>query len=119
MDEHEPKTLGERIARLRKLRNWTQEELASRIELHPAHVSRIENNKMRPKDSTLERIAEVFGQSPDELEGHSSEELALQDEQLLRAFHYAQQLDADDKRTILKIVQALLTKKRVEQAVKL
>lgn len=119
MSEYEPKTLGERITRLRKLRNWTQEELARRVGLHAAHLSRIEKDRMRPKPANIARFAEVFGISIEELAPAEAEPLELQDETMLRAFHQAQKLDPEDRRMILRMIGALLIKKRVERAVQL
>lgn len=112
-------TQGERIARLRKMRNWTQEKLAEQAGIHSAHMSRIEKDKTRPKASTLAMIARALEVSTDELLDRPLEQPALVDAELLRSFHQAQELDVEDKRLVIRIVTALLTRKRVEQVASL
>ena len=60
-------TLGDKIARLRKQRGWTQGELAEKIFVHPRHVTRLERNKMKPSEATLARLVEVFGIQPEDI----------------------------------------------------
>lgn len=111
-------SIGERISRLRKQRGWTQDEFAEQIGVHGRHISRIERDKMRPSSGTLARIAEAFAINPDELlitEG----QIPIGDPILLRTFQQAQELDGEDKATVIRIVHALLTKKRMEQAIRL
>jgi len=113
-------SLGERISKLRKQHNWTQDELANKIGIHSRHVSRLENDKMRPKASTLSRLAEVFNLSLDELLANDHDaQPTIHDPQLLRTFQQAQELDDEDKHMVVRMVQALLTKKRMEQAIRL
>ena len=56
----EKPTIGRLIFQLRRERGWTQKDLAEKTEMHPNHVSRMEKDKMQPRRSTLEKIAEVF-----------------------------------------------------------
>lgn len=111
-------SLGENIARKRKDLGWTQKEFADKVGVHKAHVTRIENDRLRPNPSTLERIASVFEVSVDELFGVSTPEqmTGIRDTKLLSAFLAAQELDDEDKAMVLKIVQAFLTKQKMQQA---
>jgi transcriptional regulator with XRE-family HTH domain len=111
--------LGERIARLRKLRDWTQADLAGRIGIHPAHVSRIENNRMRPKAPTLARLAEALDISLNDLLDQDEEPPDLPDAELLRTFRQAQELGLEDRRMVIRMVQALLTRHRLQRVVDL
>lgn len=63
----EKPTIGRLIFQLRRERGWTQKELAEKVEMHPNHVSRMEKDKMQPRRSTLEKIAEVFEISIEDL----------------------------------------------------
>lgn len=112
-------SLGERIARLRKQREWTQDDLGERIGVHPRHVSRLENDKMKPSGTTLSRLAQTFELSVDELLAEDGETPTIRDPQLLRTFHQAQELDDQDRAMLVRLIQALLTRKRVEQALDL
>ncbi len=63
------KSLCERIAKLRKQRGFTQEQLATRLGITYQAVSKWENEQSCPDVSLLPMIAEVFQISLDELFG--------------------------------------------------
>ncbi|MDD2338532.1 MAG: helix-turn-helix transcriptional regulator [Geobacteraceae bacterium] len=52
--------LGERIRELRKVRGFTQEQLAEYIEVEQKHVSRLELGKSFPTIERLEKIADAL-----------------------------------------------------------
>ena len=62
-------TFGQRLARLRKEKGLTQEEVASRIVISPQAVSKWENGNSEPDLNTLNQLADIFGVSVDELLG--------------------------------------------------
>jgi transcriptional regulator with XRE-family HTH domain len=66
-------TLGEKIARYRKQRGWTQSELAERIFVHNRHVTRLERDKMKPSEATLAKLIEVFKIKPEDIMPDSSD----------------------------------------------
>lgn len=57
--------IGLRIVTLRKMREWSQEELARRAGLDRGHISRIEAGKYAITIETLQAIAEAFGMTLD------------------------------------------------------
>ena len=54
------KKFGQRILELRKLKGYTQSELAEMIDVEVVTISRIENGSRFPKKETLQNIANVF-----------------------------------------------------------
>jgi len=52
--------LGEKIARERKKRNMTQEELAAKVKVQTATISNIERGETDTSVYTIYKIAEVF-----------------------------------------------------------
>jgi len=60
-------TIGQRIARIRKERGYTQKEVADRIGLIPVLVSNYENDKLRLNADMILRFTEVLGVTADEL----------------------------------------------------
>lgn len=67
-DEQKQQTrdrIGQRIASLRKLKEWSQEELARRAGLQRTHISRIEAGKYAVTLETIQAIAEAFGMTVD------------------------------------------------------
>ena len=57
--------IGLRIASLRKLNEWSQEELARRAGLQRTHISRIEAGKYAVTLETIQAIAEALGMTVD------------------------------------------------------
>ena len=61
------KMVGAQIARLRKEKGLTQEELASHMGVSPQAVSKWENDQTCPDISALPKLARLLGVSVDEL----------------------------------------------------
>jgi transcriptional regulator with XRE-family HTH domain len=107
-------SLGEQITHYRKLRGWTQTDLAEKLDVKPSHISRWENDKVRPHSDTLQAIARALGVSIDELT--SGSQPATADATSMQVLGAIEKLDEEDKRLVKRIVDALLTKKRVQAA---
>ncbi len=60
-------SLGQRLARLRKQRGWTQKQIAERTGLIQELVSNYETDKLRLNADMILRFAEVLEVSTDEL----------------------------------------------------
>lgn len=65
--EESVKSLGERIAELRKQKGYTQEEFSSLLDITPQAVSKWENDVSCPDITLLPKIAAIFGITVDEL----------------------------------------------------
>lgn len=61
------KRTGENIARLRKDRGWTQQELANKLFVEKQAVSKWENGKGLPETSNLHAIAKLFDTKIDDI----------------------------------------------------
>lgn len=59
--------LGKRIAKLRALHGWNQEELAFRSNLNRNYLSDLENGRRNPSLKVLEKIAFAFEMSLESL----------------------------------------------------
>lgn len=62
-------TLGERIKRLRKLNDMSQQQLADYLEINRNYLSRIETNKSEPTSSIILKLIMLFEISANELLG--------------------------------------------------
>lgn len=94
---------GRNVARLRKQRGWSQEELATEIGVKKQSISNIERGVRFPTFETLEKFANTFNATPVELFG-SPKEVALNDVPAV-----LDRIDAYDERirTIFKISQVM------------
>ena len=61
------KKLGENLRKLRLKKNFSQGDLAKKLEVDRAYISNIENGRMNPTLSTLEKIAQALKVSIKEL----------------------------------------------------
>jgi len=59
--------LSEKLQKLRKEKNWTQEELAQKLFVSRTAISKWESGRGIPNIDSLKSISEVFGISVDEL----------------------------------------------------
>lgn len=57
--------IGVRIYNLRKLKGYTQQELADRAGIQRTHLGRIENGKYAVTFETIQAIAEALGMTTD------------------------------------------------------
>lgn len=62
-------TFGQRLARLRKAKGLTQEDIANKINISPQAVSKWENDISTPDIYVLAELADILGVSVDELLG--------------------------------------------------
>ena len=78
--------LNERIKKLRLARNWSQVDLAKKLNVTKQSVSNWENDNVVPSIDMLCRIADYFSVSTDYLLGRSDERVlevsSLTDEQI-------------------------------------
>jgi len=64
---HSGKKLGENLKKLRLNKHLSQGDLAKKLEVDRAYISNIENGRMNPTLSTLEKIAGALGISSSQL----------------------------------------------------
>jgi transcriptional regulator with XRE-family HTH domain len=55
------------ISKRRKARGWSQAQLASRIEMSPNYLARMERGQMRPRLDTARRVALALGVHVDDV----------------------------------------------------
>jgi len=113
-------TLGRKIARLRKQRDWTQDQFAERVGVHGRHISRWETDKSKPTIDKIRKIADVFGTSAEDLIKESGEEFVVceQDRALTKHMKLIEDLSEDDKEIVIRLIKALSTKRRMEKVLR-
>lgn len=80
-------SFGQRLARLRKEKGYTQEDIASKITISPQAVSKWENDVSSPDILVLSSLADILGVSVDVLLGREetskihSQEASLKDDE--------------------------------------
>lgn len=73
---------------------------------------------MQPPAEVLKKIADTLETTVDYLISGDTDEkaaLALKDAELLQQFRAVEQMDEDDKGTVKKLIDAFITKRKIQQ----
>ena len=106
---------NEKIKALRKAADMNQQELADKIHIHVTHLSKMENGHLLPSIDIVQRLMKVFAVSADSLLNDSESGLVdIQNNELNQQILLINQLDEDEKNALIKIINSMLTKKRMK-----
>jgi transcriptional regulator with XRE-family HTH domain len=112
--------IARNLKRLRKERGYTQGELAKKINAHMGHISRIETGKYNPSVDILIKLAEALEVTLDSMVGQNpdatNEEIKIEDQILSEKIKLLNTLDEEERFVVIKVIDAMLTKKRVLSA---
>lgn len=111
--------LGARIQEQRKKGGLTQQELAKRINISHPQIVRYETKGVQPPADVLSRLAGVFDVSIDYLvngDKANKIEQTIEDAELIKHFKQLDQLPEEEKKSILKVVAALIRDYNAKQA---
>ncbi len=118
-DENLRKIVGSRIKELRKKRRWTQKELAQKIGIHFLHLNKYEGGQHMPPLERLALISEILDTSIDYLVfGKDAANTILRSRVLLDRFKLLEELPQDDQATVVKLVDAMIAKAKLQQLAK-
>ena len=109
---------SKRLKELRKSKNLSQSELGRLVELHYTHIGRYERGISKPSTGTLKRLAESLGVTIDYLIDGETDDVArakLEDRELLTQFREVEKLSDEDKTVVKKLLDAFLTKKKIQE----
>lgn len=108
-------TLGEKIAKLRKQKDWTQDQFAAKLGVHGRHISRWETDRIKPPMKRLRQIADLFNTSVEAMVRDDELEPVIEDRELMRQCKQMEELTEEEKTIIITLIQALVTKRRMEK----
>lgn len=111
--------LGKRIQKQRKLIGLTQAQLAAKINISHTQLTRYESKDVQPPADVLKRLSEIFDVSIDYLvNGNQSDkvEQTLKDAELIKNFKQLDQLPDEEKKSILRVLNALIRDFNARQA---
>jgi transcriptional regulator with XRE-family HTH domain len=105
---------GERLARLRRERGITQEELAEMLGVSQPVVSDYERGELRLHGELILQLNQILGVSADELLGlqPTKTEGAVKNRRLARRLQQIEKLPRRDQQAILRTIDAFLAKGR-------
>jgi transcriptional regulator with XRE-family HTH domain len=113
--------IGNKIRRLRQDRNWSQTQLAQKIDINKRFISAYETGKSKPSAKTLQKLAEVFSVSVDYLlsdeQTKNLASVSITDKTLLEYFEEVQQMSEADQQAVKTMLEALIIKNKMTSLV--
>lgn len=109
--------IGERIKKIREARGLSQKEVASIIKMDQSQYSKLEKDKTDPSVSTLTKVAKALGVQLSELFADDLlKDVNSYDKSIMEKISLIDQLDDDEKKSIFKIVDGLISKKKMKDS---
>jgi transcriptional regulator with XRE-family HTH domain len=106
--------LGKNIRYLRKLKGWTQKELAAKLGCSQAVVAAYEHNRRLPLTDKIILMTQLFGVSYDQLFGtkNAIKTAPTKSGKLWKRFEQAENLPPHDKTVLIKMIDGLLEQQK-------
>ena len=107
--------IAENIKKIREEKGLLQKQVATHIDVSKSTYSKIEKNLRDVTVIELHKIAELFNMTVDQiinLEYGIPKEVILEEKNEDERFKLINNLDEDDKNTVLKIIDKMLTNKK-------
>lgn len=108
--------IGKNIQAIRTKLGLLQKEVALELDLDKSSYSKVEKDMREVKVSELKVLSSLFNMSVDDIinydENTTPKEVVLEDKSENEQIKLINQLDEEDKSTILKIIDTMLTKKK-------
>lgn len=109
--------MGQKIRKLRRERDWTQQELGKQAGINFRNLTRYEGGRLKPGLKVLSRLAEVF-QVPLESLMESPPEAppsSLRDPKLKRYIELLDEMNDENLQTVKNVIRARIVKNQVRQ----
>jgi transcriptional regulator with XRE-family HTH domain len=117
-DEDIRKAFGLRLKELRKQKGWTQKELAKQIDIRFAQLNKYECGMHMPPIEKLVQLSDILGVTLDYLvTGNRDQIQPLHNVRLIERLQELERFDNDDQEAIIRMIDAMIVKRRVESAV--
>lgn len=111
------KNLGVRIKSLRKQKHWSQKALAGKVDIRFQQLNKYESGLNMPPAEMLIALADALEVTVDYLlTGNPASETPLSNNRLFKRFQELELFDKDDQDTVIKVIDAVIAKRRVEGA---
>jgi transcriptional regulator with XRE-family HTH domain len=107
--------LADNIKAIREEKNLKQIEVATHINVDKSAYSKIEKGLRALTVDELQKMAQLFNMTTDQVinyDGKVPSEVIIEDKTAVEQMRLIQQLDEDDKQTIFKLIDKMLTNKK-------
>ncbi len=107
--------LADNIKAIREEQNLKQIEVANHIGVDKSAYSKIEKGLRALTVDELQKMAQLFNLTTDQIinyDGKVPKEVVIEDKTAVEQMRLIQQLDEEDKQTIFKLIEKMLTNKK-------
>lgn len=111
-------SLAENIKVIREDKGFKQIEVADYIGVDKSAYSKIEKGARALAIEELQKMAQLFNLTTDQIlnfDGKIPKEITIEDKTAVEQMRLLQQLDEDDKKTVFKIIDKMLTTKKFKE----
>lgn len=108
-------SLADNIKNIREEKNLKQIEVATHIGVDKSAYSKIERGTRALTVDELQKMAQLFNLSTDQIinyDGKMPKEVIIEDKTAVEQMRLIQQLEEEDKQTIFKLIDKMLTNKK-------
>lgn len=113
-------SVGKNIRKIREQKNITQQQLADLVNMHRSNYSKVESGQRELSIAALNKVAKHFAMTLDELvnfKGKLPTEEKIEDKTSLEQLKLINELDADDKAMVFRLIDTIVTKKKFKDFV--
>jgi len=107
--------LGSSIKKIREQKGILQKHVAAKVGIGNTNYNKMENDNREPSVIELQKLAKLFHMTVDDIlnfEGLIPSEIKVEDKAGFEQVNLINQLDEEDKQTVFKIIDTMLTKKK-------
>lgn len=110
--------IGEKIRKIREAKGLSQKEVAATVGMDQSQYSKIEKGKTDPTTATLQKITAAIGVSLAEIfaSDEAFKDVGSYDRSLMEKLQLLEQLEEDEKQSVFKIIDGLVSKKRLKES---
>lgn len=108
-------SLADNIKNIGEEKNLKQIEVATHIGVDKSAYSKIEKGQRALTVDELQKMAQLFNLTTDQIinyDGRMPKEVVMEDKTAVEQMRLIQQLDDEDKQTIFKLIDKMLTNKK-------
>ena len=111
-------SLADNIKAIREEKNFKQIEVATHIGVDKSAYSKIEKGLKALTVDELQKMAQLFNMATDQVlsyDGKIPKEVDIEDKTTVEQMRLIQQLDEEDKQTIFRLIEKMLTNKKFKE----
>jgi transcriptional regulator with XRE-family HTH domain len=108
-------SLADNIKNIREEKNFKQIEVATHIGVDKSAYSKVEKGLRSITVEELQKMAQLFNMTTDQIlnyDGKIPKEVTIEDKTTIEQMQLLQQLEEEDKKTVFRIIDKMLTNKK-------